>query len=71
VWEWCQDRYRGDFYATSPDADPVCKSASATEHVLRGGCWFLDARAQRVALRGGNLPTFKSQYVGLRLVREL
>jgi formylglycine-generating enzyme required for sulfatase activity len=77
VWEWCQDEFDPAFYATGPDADPVFKSKSvgsggvATERILRGGCWFLDARAARVALRGGNLPTFKSQYAGFRLVREL
>ncbi len=70
VWEWCQDGYFPDFYASSPDADPVY-TGPATERVLRGGCWFLDVRAQRVALRGGSLPDAKSQYVGFRLVREL
>jgi len=77
VWEWCQDEFDPDYYAAGPDADPVFKSKNvgdggvATERVLRGGCWFLDARAARAALRGGNLPTFKSQYAGFRLVREL
>ncbi len=75
VWEWCQDDFDANFYAAGPDADPVFKSKTmgdvAAERVLRGGCWFLDARAARAALRGGNLPTFKSQYAGFRLVREL
>ena len=70
VWEWCQDGYSPDFYASSPDADPLY-TGPATERVLRGGCWFLDARALRAALRGGSLPDVKSQYVGFRLVREL
>jgi formylglycine-generating enzyme required for sulfatase activity len=71
VWEWCQDSYAPDAYAILPERDPLSKNPNGTERVLRGGCWFLDARSQRPALRGGNLPTFKSQYVGLRLVREL
>lgn len=71
VWEWCEDAYLPDFYATGPATAPLAQSPEATERVFRGGCWFLDTRAQRASLRGGHLPTFKSQYVGLRLVREL
>jgi len=71
VWEWCQDWYSPTSYASLPPADPLYKSTAATERVLRGGCWYLDSRAQRVALRGGNLPTYKSQYAGFRVVREL
>ena len=71
VWEWCEDAYSPTAYAELPNADPVYQSKFATERVLRGGCWFLDERAQRVGLRGGNLPTLKSQYVGFRIVREL
>jgi len=71
VWEWCEDSYSPDAYATLPTDDPLYSSTTATERVLRGGCWFLDARAQRPAQRGGNLPTFKSPYVGLRVIRDL
>ena len=71
VWEWCEDAFSPTAYKELPTADPVYQSKYATERVMRGGCWFLDARAQRVNLRGGNLPTLKSQYVGFRLVREL
>jgi formylglycine-generating enzyme required for sulfatase activity len=71
VWEWCQDAFSPTAYTELPAKDPLSKCATATERVLRGGCWFLDARAQRAALRGGNLPTYKSQYTGFRVVREL
>ena len=70
VWEWCQDGFSPRFYATSPAADPVY-TGPATERVLRGGSWFLEARSLRCAVRGGNLPEFKSQYAGFRIVREL
>ncbi len=70
VWQWCEDAFVPDYYAKSPSADPVARDPDATEQVLRGGCWFLDARAQRVTVRGGNVPGFKSPYVGLRIVRE-
>ncbi len=61
VWEWCSDGYRTD-YATEGDF---------TERVFRGGCWALESRHIRAAFRGGNLPDYKSQYVGFRLVREI
>jgi len=70
VWEWCQDWHEPDFYLKAPAADPVNKTTNATERVFRGGSWFLDAYNQRVAFRAGNLPSFKSQYVGFRLVRD-
>jgi formylglycine-generating enzyme required for sulfatase activity len=71
VWEWCQDWYSPTAYSSLPAADPLFRSPAATERVLRGGCWYLDARAQRVSLRGGNLPTYKSQYAGFRVARDL
>jgi formylglycine-generating enzyme required for sulfatase activity len=71
VWEWCADSYQGDYYSNSPDTDPLCISFTATEKVLRGGCYALDPNILRFSLRGGQLPNFKSQYIGLRIVREL
>ncbi|GAB4452682.1 MAG: formylglycine-generating enzyme family protein [Armatimonadaceae bacterium] len=73
VWEWCQDSYSPTAYAELQDGttNPVYGNRYATERVMRGGCWFLDHRSQRVALRGGNLPFFKNAYVGFRVVREI
>lgn len=70
VWEWCEDSYIKSFYATSSLLDPVARDPSATERVLRGGSFALDPAKQRVGQRGGNLPSFKSPYVGFRIVRE-
>jgi formylglycine-generating enzyme required for sulfatase activity len=70
LWEWCEDWYAPDYYSRSPQTDPV-NSALAAERVFRGGSWFLDWRNLRAACRSGNLPDFKSQYVGFRLVREI
>ena len=70
VWEWCQDWYAADYYARSPRTDPL-NTAPSTERVMRGGSWFLEAPNLRAAFRSGNLPGFKSQYVGFRLARDL
>ena len=71
VWEWCADAYSPTAYRDAAERNPVYRSPIATERVLRGGCWYLDARAARVGLRGGNVPAFKSQYVGFRLVCDI
>ena len=70
VWEWCQDWYAADFYVRAPARDSLNVGPS-TERVLRGGSWFLDWQNLRASFRSGNLPSFKSQYVGFRLARDL
>ena len=40
VWEWCQDRYDGKYYESSPERDPSGPSDESFENrVLRGGSW--------------------------------
>ncbi|MEO8425861.1 MAG: formylglycine-generating enzyme family protein [Verrucomicrobiota bacterium] len=70
VWEWCQDWYASDYYAKAPEKNPL-NTAPSTERAFRGGSWFLDGQNLRATFRSGNLPGFKSQYVGFRLAREL
>jgi formylglycine-generating enzyme required for sulfatase activity len=70
VWEWCQDWFDGQFYGHAPPKDPINKQPGV-ERVIRGGSWFLEAHTLRAAYRSGNLPTFKSQYAGFRLARDL
>ena len=55
VWEWCEDWY-----------DEEKKSK-----VLRGGSWSYDAVNTRSAFRNWNLPTYRNNYVGFRLLRTL
>lgn len=68
VWEWCEDRYGSDYYASSPATDPVGPSTGAGR-VVRGGGWNYDARWCRSAKRG-SVPTGRSIYIGFRLVRS-
>ena len=48
VWEWCQDWY--GFYDSSAQTNPLGPS-SGSFRVLRGGCWYGDARICRVDSR--------------------
>jgi len=70
VWEWCQDWCAPDYYTKAPAIDPVNLEPSV-ERVFRGGSWFLDSASLRASSRSGNVPTFRSQYVGFRLAADL
>jgi len=65
VWEWCSDWYGA--YSTSPQTNPK-GPASGSGRVGRGGCWYIDARYCRSALRGDYYPASRYDYVGFRLV---
>ena len=64
VYEWCQDWF-GDYSSTSQTnpQDP----ATGTKRVLRGGCWFNDARICRLSCRDGSGPDYGGSDCGLRL----
>jgi formylglycine-generating enzyme required for sulfatase activity len=67
VWEWCQDWWAVDYYATSPLDDPP--GASGGSHrVARGGGWWGDASGCRASCRGGwRGPGIRFVYLGFRL----
>lgn len=67
VWEWCQDWYAGDYYASSPASNPK-GAASGTYRVLRGGAWYGHARNVRSANRRSNTPGDRDYDIGFRLV---
>ncbi len=65
VWEWCQDRYGR--YPYQYLIDPK-GSASGTRRVFKGGSWLNDAAQCRSANRFRDIQSFKSRYLGFRLV---
>ena len=67
VWEWVQDWYAADYYASSPAADPQGPD-SGTAKVFRGGS-FGDA-STRVSHRISFGPTFSGDRAGFRCARE-
>ncbi len=67
VWEWCADWYENEYYANSPNTDPVGLD-SGSYRVSRGGLWSDDARACRSANRGADPPGRRDIDIGLRVV---
>ena len=65
VQEWCYD-YWNDTITTTTPADG---SASGSDRVLRGGCWFYYADFASVSYRFDNSPYRLDSDVGFRVVR--
>ena len=65
VWEWCEDWYGR--YDTTIKNNPR-GPASSTKRVRRGGSWRHQDNYCRSANRFANLPEYKSNYIGFRIV---
>ena len=64
VWEWCSDWYANyTSYSQTNPTGPLCGS----DRVGRGGSWNNGARYCRSSDRYGDYPTFRNNYLGLRL----
>lgn len=70
VWEWCQDRYGEDYYASSPACNPL-GPAEGAHRVSRGGSWSSDARYCRVSFRDHCHPDIWGRNLGFRVVRSI
>jgi len=69
VWEWCEDWYAVDYYASSPSDDPP-GPASGTNRVLRGGSWGSAESSCRSAIRNSTVPTGGGSTLGFRVVGD-
>ncbi|MEZ0370967.1 MAG: formylglycine-generating enzyme family protein [Candidatus Sericytochromatia bacterium] len=69
IWEWCSDWYNGP-YSKEPQTDPSGPQRGLGR-VMRGGSWFCNAAACRLATRGYMPPETRIRLIGFRLVREL
>ena len=66
VWEWCNDWYGKDYYATSPLTDPGGPTTGSSK-VVRGGSWNYSAGRCRSAFRGDGDPSHRGNSLGFRL----
>jgi formylglycine-generating enzyme required for sulfatase activity len=69
VWEWCQGWYGAAYYGESPTDNPQGPDYGSFlgYRVIRGGSWLYPARNCRVALRIGDEPGSRFNFLGFRL----
>jgi serine/threonine-protein kinase len=65
VSEWVADWYHRDYYAASPEANPL-GPAAGTFKVLRGGSWLSVPRGLRTMTRDYAAPDLRDDSVGFR-----
>ncbi|WP_287126604.1 formylglycine-generating enzyme family protein, partial [Desulfobacter sp.] len=68
VWEWCQDRWHGN-YNGAPDDGSAWEDGDSDYHVCRGGSWINYGRSLRSAFRIDGHHAALVGYGGLRLAR--
>ena len=69
VWEWVDDWYGADTYATSPRDDPR-GPASGIRKLRRGGAWHSWSLYARCGFRNWNKPDSRYTLLGMRLLLE-
>ena len=67
VREWCLDTWHKNYNDAPPDGR-VWEGGDTRYRVLRGGSWFGYANNSRAANRVKNLPDFRADYYGFRVV---
>ena len=66
VLEWCNDWYSSSYYTSESQTNPTGPD-SGSSRVRRGGSWNYSEHTCRVSYRGDDTPSFRYNYLGLRL----
>ena len=66
VWEWCADAWHDD-YVGAPTDGSVWESRTASQRVLRGGCWHDPPDLCRSAARLKHAPDEGEDFFGFRV----
>ena len=66
VLEWCNDWYSSSYYTSESQTNPTGPD-SGSSRVRRGGSWNYSENTCRVSRRGNTTPSFRYNYLGLRL----
>ena len=69
IWEWCNDRYAGEYYKSSPENDPLGPT-KATFRVYRGGCWFYAVWYCKSSYRSRFVPTDRINFLVFRVAAD-
>jgi formylglycine-generating enzyme required for sulfatase activity len=67
VWEWTHDWYQADYYAVSPEKDPM-GPPSGDEKALRGCSWYNKPDVCFIATRDRYGPLSRLYYNGFRVI---
>ena len=67
VWEWCQDWYADDAYASAERSNPL-GPPGGRHRVDRGGSFWGDADGARAANRDWSSPDLAFRFLGFRVV---
>jgi serine/threonine-protein kinase len=68
VWEWVNDRWSEDYYASSPADNPAGPDAG-TLRVARGGSWFEESWCLCASCRKALTPSsYRMHWIGVRCV---
>jgi formylglycine-generating enzyme required for sulfatase activity/serine/threonine protein kinase len=68
VWEWCQDWYDEEYYASSPQHGPQ-GPGSGEYRIVRGGSWYTSKEYARASDRAGFLSSAsRNDGIGFRCV---
>jgi iron(II)-dependent oxidoreductase len=70
VWEWCADRYDGNYYQNSPKENPKGPD-TGDPRVLRGGAFYFESYYVRAASRNWNYSFYGDHSFGFRVVASL
>ena len=67
VWEWCNDWYKSDYYATCWPLENPQGPKSGGSKVLRGGSYSSGEQSCRSFIRHHQIPSYQSEDCGFRL----
>ena len=69
VFEWVNDWYLSNYYASSPVSNPM-GPAAGSYRVWRGGSWNYDTNSVRSSARLWDIPNWTSSGIGFRVARN-
>lgn len=71
VWEWVQDCYSDETYATAPTDGSAAPDEPDCDRVLRGSSWMGNPRSMGAAFRNRIFPKYRLNGYGFRVARDL